>query len=138
LACAGKQYLFASVTQVLSVRARINVMPTTPLIVAAGRGLRAGGEVPKQCRLLNGPPILAWTLDAFLRHENANRVLAVVHPADDRLYEGVVRALLQAERANLAAPVWAGTPGSNRFSGASRRPRQAPRRSCWCMTGLGP
>lgn len=48
------------------------------IIVAAGRGTRAGGEVPKQWQALRGAPVLAHTLAAF---DGFRRVL-VVHPDD--------------------------------------------------------
>lgn len=48
------------------------------IIVAAGRGTRAGGEVPKQWQALRGAPVLAHTLAAFAGFQ---RVL-VVHPDD--------------------------------------------------------
>ena len=35
------------------------------VVVAGGRGLRAGGGVPKQYRPLAGRPLLAWTLDSL-------------------------------------------------------------------------
>jgi 2-C-methyl-D-erythritol 4-phosphate cytidylyltransferase / 2-C-methyl-D-erythritol 2,4-cyclodiphosphate synthase len=40
-------------------------MTTAAVIVAAGRGSRAGGETPKQWQMLAGRPVLAHTLDAF-------------------------------------------------------------------------
>lgn len=49
------------------------------LIVAAGRGTRAGGPEPKQWRELAGKPVARWTLEAFA-HLDA-RVL-VIHPED--------------------------------------------------------
>ncbi|WP_436645197.1 bifunctional 2-C-methyl-D-erythritol 4-phosphate cytidylyltransferase/2-C-methyl-D-erythritol 2,4-cyclodiphosphate synthase [Pseudogemmobacter hezensis] len=49
------------------------------VITAAGRGLRAGGDQPKQWRMLGDRPVLAHTLAAFA---GFSRVL-VVHP-DDR------------------------------------------------------
>lgn len=49
------------------------------IIVAAGRGLRAGGEVPKQWRLLAGRPVLAHTLEAF-RAAGISRIMLVLHP----------------------------------------------------------
>ena len=54
-------------------------MTTAVIIVAAGRGLRAGGTVPKQWRALAGRPMLAHTLDAFAGF----RCLVAIHP-DDR------------------------------------------------------
>ena len=55
-------------------------MTTAAIIVAAGRGLRAGGEVPKQWQMLAGRPVVAHSLAAF---EGMKRVL-VIHP-DDRV-----------------------------------------------------
>lgn len=40
-------------------------MKAAALIVAAGRGERAGGEIPKQYRLLMGRPVVAWSVEAF-------------------------------------------------------------------------
>ena len=49
------------------------------IIVAAGRGSRAGGTVPKQWQQLAGQPVLAHTIAAFA---GVGRILAVVHPDD--------------------------------------------------------
>jgi 2-C-methyl-D-erythritol 4-phosphate cytidylyltransferase / 2-C-methyl-D-erythritol 2,4-cyclodiphosphate synthase len=54
-------------------------MRTAVLIVAAGRGTRMGGEVPKQWQMLAGKPVLAHTLAAFA----GLQVVLVIHP-DDR------------------------------------------------------
>ncbi len=51
---------------------------TAAIIVAAGRGTRAGGDLPKQWQMLAGQPVLAHTLAAFA---HLPRVL-VIHPDD--------------------------------------------------------
>lgn len=56
-------------------------MTVAAIIVAAGRGTRAGGAVPKQWQLLAGQPVVAHSLAAFA--ELADQVILVVHP-DDR------------------------------------------------------
>ena len=56
-------------------------MTTAAVIVAAGRGSRAGGDVPKQWQLFAGRPVLAHTLDAF--RGKVDRLVLVIHP-DDR------------------------------------------------------
>jgi 2-C-methyl-D-erythritol 4-phosphate cytidylyltransferase len=56
------------------------------LIVAAGRGHRLGGPVPKQYRLLAGSPVLRHSLLAFLRHPAIAAVQAVIHADDRALY----------------------------------------------------
>lgn len=54
---------------------------TAAIIVAAGRGSRAGGSLPKQWRNLGGQPVLTHTLDA-LRDGGLSRLILVVHPDD--------------------------------------------------------
>ncbi|WP_299725602.1 2-C-methyl-D-erythritol 4-phosphate cytidylyltransferase [uncultured Tateyamaria sp.] len=55
---------------------------TAAVIVAAGRGVRAGGAVPKQWQMLCGKPVLAHTLDAFQRHVGVGQIVLVLHPDD--------------------------------------------------------
>ena len=43
-------------------------MTTTALIVAAGKGERVGGAVPKQFRLLGGKAVLRWAVESLIRH----------------------------------------------------------------------
>lgn len=49
------------------------------VIVAGGKGLRAGGEVPKQFQLLGGTPMLMRTIEAFYKY-NSNIEIVVVLP----------------------------------------------------------
>ena len=63
------------------------------LIVAAGRGTRAGGGLPKQYRELGGRPVLRWSLERFLRHPRIGAVRAVIHPDDRALYEAAAQGL---------------------------------------------
>lgn len=53
---------------------------TTALIVAAGRGSRMGGSVPKQFRTLAGKPVLRWAVEALLHHPAVQQVRVVVGP----------------------------------------------------------
>lgn len=57
-------------------------MSTAALIVAAGRGVRAGGDVAKQWRHVAGAPVVEHTLRAFLQHPRVDRVTLVLHPDD--------------------------------------------------------
>ena len=57
---------------------------TTALIVAAGRGMRVGGETPKQYHEIGGRSILRRSIDAFLAHPDVDQVLVVVAPDDSR------------------------------------------------------
>lgn len=60
---------------------------TAAIIVAAGRGQRMGGPIPKQYRSLDGLPIVRHAIVAFLRHPAITRVQAVIHPSDRKLYD---------------------------------------------------
>ena len=63
------------------------------LIVAAGRGHRLGGQVPKQYRMLAGTPMLRHTLPAFRHHPANTAVQAVIHPDDHALYAAAADGL---------------------------------------------
>lgn len=77
-------------------------MTTAAIIVAAGRGTRAGGDVPKQWQMLAGEPVLAHSLRAFA---GMLRVL-VVHPDDRARAEGIAGdALIVEGGSNRAASV---------------------------------
>jgi 2-C-methyl-D-erythritol 4-phosphate cytidylyltransferase/2-C-methyl-D-erythritol 2,4-cyclodiphosphate synthase len=52
------------------------------VVVAAGRGYRAGGDMPKQYRAIAGEPVIRPTLTAFLRHPLVDAVQPVIHPDD--------------------------------------------------------
>ena len=49
-------------------------MPVVAIIVAAGRGARAGGGLPKQYRGLGGRTVLARTIQAFASHPSIDCV----------------------------------------------------------------
>ncbi len=52
------------------------------IVVAAGRGQRAGGDVPKQYRNIAGAPAIRPALSAFCGHPQIDLVQPVIHPAD--------------------------------------------------------
>lgn len=57
-------------------------MRSVAILVAAGRGTRAGEGQPKQWRPLLGRPVLAHTLDAFAALPEVDHILLVLHPDD--------------------------------------------------------
>lgn len=63
----------------------------TALIVAAGRGTRAGGSVPKQYRMLGQHPVLRHTINIFLRNPHIECVRVVIHAEDEAEYTHCVR-----------------------------------------------
>ncbi|MFT6462510.1 MAG: 2-C-methyl-D-erythritol 4-phosphate cytidylyltransferase, partial [Maricaulis maris] len=58
------------------------LMKIAAVIVAAGRGERAGGGVPKQYRRLGGFFVLTHTLLRLLHREVFDSIIVVVNPAD--------------------------------------------------------
>jgi 2-C-methyl-D-erythritol 4-phosphate cytidylyltransferase/2-C-methyl-D-erythritol 2,4-cyclodiphosphate synthase len=50
----------------------------TALIVAAGKGERLGGDVPKQFRPIAGKPVLRWAVEALAAHPSIDAVRMVV------------------------------------------------------------
>ncbi len=48
------------------------------VIVAAGRGERAGGDIPKQFRIVHGKPLLLHSVEAFLRFPTLVKLVIVL------------------------------------------------------------
>jgi len=63
------------------------------LIVAAGRGHRLGGPMPKQYLPLAGMPILRRTILAFQRHPDIHAIQVLIHPDDQALYDAATEGL---------------------------------------------
>ncbi|MGZ8371820.1 MAG: IspD/TarI family cytidylyltransferase, partial [Rhodoplanes sp.] len=63
------------------------------IVVAGGRGVRAGGELPKQYRMIRGVPVLRRSLLAFTSHPEIQLVQPVIHPDDERLFQAAADAL---------------------------------------------
>lgn len=76
---------------------------TIALIVAAGRGERAGGGLPKQYRPLAGVPVLRRSLAAFAGHPRVDGVRVVIADGHRAHYDAAVAGL------DLLPPVLGGT-----------------------------
>jgi 2-C-methyl-D-erythritol 4-phosphate cytidylyltransferase/2-C-methyl-D-erythritol 2,4-cyclodiphosphate synthase len=61
-------------------------MTTAAIIVAAGRGTRAGGDVPKQWQSLAGRRVIDRTVDTFAGLPELDQIVLVLHPDDLDLY----------------------------------------------------
>ena len=79
-------------------------MTTAVIITAAGRGLRAGGDLPKQWQMLAGRPVMAHTIAAFAGFE----VVLTVHPADMERAKSLFSGQIVLGGADRAASVRAG------------------------------
>lgn len=63
------------------------------VVVAAGRGVRAGGNLPKQYRKLAGEPVIRSSLSLFAWHGQIGAVQTVIHPDDRGSYEAAAKGL---------------------------------------------
>jgi 2-C-methyl-D-erythritol 4-phosphate cytidylyltransferase/2-C-methyl-D-erythritol 2,4-cyclodiphosphate synthase len=63
------------------------------VVVAAGRGLRAGGDLPKQYRSILGEPVIRPSLAALARHTAVSFVQPVIHSDDAELYARATHGL---------------------------------------------
>jgi len=69
----------------------------TALIVAAGRGKRLGGGLPKQYRSLAGKPILRWAVEPFLKHSAIRDVRIVIGEGQEQLATEALKGLAVGE-----------------------------------------
>lgn len=83
-------------------------MTTAAIIVAAGRGTRAGGEVPKQWRQIAGDRVAAHTVKAFQAHPKIARIILVIHPDDHSFADPIEGVTLVHGGATRDASVQAG------------------------------
>lgn len=57
------------------------------IIVAGGKGLRMGTELPKQFLLLAGKPVLMWTLEAFQRYDAELQLIVVLPKGQQKFWK---------------------------------------------------
>lgn len=55
------------------------------IVVAGGKGLRMGGDIPKQFRLISGRPVLMHTLEVFYKYDPEIELILVL-PEDHQAY----------------------------------------------------
>jgi 2-C-methyl-D-erythritol 4-phosphate cytidylyltransferase/2-C-methyl-D-erythritol 2,4-cyclodiphosphate synthase len=63
------------------------------VVVAGGRGLRAGTPIPKQYRLLAGTPVIRSSLALFAGHGEIDAVQPVIHGDDTERFAGATAGL---------------------------------------------
>jgi 2-C-methyl-D-erythritol 4-phosphate cytidylyltransferase/2-C-methyl-D-erythritol 2,4-cyclodiphosphate synthase len=86
------------------------VIRVAAVVVAAGRGTRAGLDYPKQYKVLGGSPMVRESLRVFASHPEVDLVLPVIHPDD------TARFAAAADGLALAKPV----PGAATRQGSVR------------------
>jgi 2-C-methyl-D-erythritol 4-phosphate cytidylyltransferase / 2-C-methyl-D-erythritol 2,4-cyclodiphosphate synthase len=78
------------------------------LVVAAGRGVRAGPGIPKQYRDVAGRPLLAHTLACLLKAAPNARLITVIHKDDQDSYARAVGHLSAGDQERLHGPTEGG------------------------------
>ncbi|MEO1562756.1 MAG: bifunctional 2-C-methyl-D-erythritol 4-phosphate cytidylyltransferase/2-C-methyl-D-erythritol 2,4-cyclodiphosphate synthase [Pseudomonadota bacterium] len=68
-------------------------MSVACIIVAAGRGTRAGADIPKQYVDIAGKPILEHTIRAIAASALVDAIQVVIHPEDETRFEGLAAGL---------------------------------------------
>src|ERR1044071_8030166 len=63
------------------------------VVVAAGRGLRAGGDRPKQYRCILNEPVIRPSLATFANHSAVAAVQPVIHAEDAGLFAAAAAGL---------------------------------------------
>src|SRR5919109_1970874 len=66
---------------------------TAAILVAAGRGLRAGAGGPKQYRTIGGQTVIYRAMEAFCRHPDVAAVQPVLHPDDNAIFNSACNGL---------------------------------------------
>ena len=72
------------------------------IVVAAGRGRRVGGDVPKQYRPLDQRSVIRASCEIFARHEDISAVQPVIHRDDTDLFNTATSGL------ELLPPIFGG------------------------------
>jgi 2-C-methyl-D-erythritol 4-phosphate cytidylyltransferase/2-C-methyl-D-erythritol 2,4-cyclodiphosphate synthase len=65
----------------------------TALIVAAGKGERLGGGLPKQYRPIGGKPVVRWAAEAMLHHPSIDQVRVVIGSGQEELAGAALNGL---------------------------------------------
>jgi 2-C-methyl-D-erythritol 4-phosphate cytidylyltransferase / 2-C-methyl-D-erythritol 2,4-cyclodiphosphate synthase len=60
------------------------------ILLASGKGTRAGGDVPKQYRIIAEKPVLEFPLRTALDHPDIERVLLIVNEKDQSLWQPII------------------------------------------------
>jgi 2-C-methyl-D-erythritol 4-phosphate cytidylyltransferase/2-C-methyl-D-erythritol 2,4-cyclodiphosphate synthase len=76
---------------------------TAAILVAAGRGLRAGAGGPKQYRSIGGRTVIFRAMEPFSRHPQVFAVQPVLNPDDTAMFNAAARELRHQPPANGGA-----------------------------------
>jgi len=91
------------------VSKKISAMKRQVIIVAGGKGLRMGGDIPKQFLPVNGKPVLMRTLETFYRFDSEMKIILVL-PCEQQSYWAEL-----CEKYNFQIPYLLANGGDTRF-----------------------
>ena len=74
------------------------------IVVAAGRGARLGGAIPKQYLPCAGRPLICHTIEALTLANEFLAATVVIHPDDRDLYDAAIARLPPTAARPLTAP----------------------------------
>ena len=94
------------------------------LVLAAGRGTRFGGTLPKQYLKLGGTSVLRHAVHAFRAHKRIDGVLVAIRPEDRAEYDAALAGL------DLLPPAPAAPSARIPCGSALRRWRPIARSAC--------
>lgn len=83
-------------------------MSAIALVVAAGKGVRAGGGVPKQFRPVLGKAVLSHCLEHLGRHPSIDQIQIVIGEGYERFFEDALHDLDASIKMKLLDPVQGG------------------------------
>ena len=69
-------------------------MKVVGIIVAAGRGYRAGGQLPKQYTTFKNIRMLTLTITALLKSKKIDAIIVVINPLDINLYLDSIKDII--------------------------------------------
>ena len=79
------------------------------IIVAGGKGIRMGGDIPKQFICVDGRPVLMRTLDAFYKYDNKLKLILVLPQSQQAFWQDL------CARHQFAIPYQLANGGETRF-----------------------
>lgn len=79
------------------------------IIVAGGKGLRMGGDIPKQFVPINGMPVLMRTIEAFYAYDPQINIILVLPSAHQAYWKGL------CEEYHFSIPYQLANGGETRF-----------------------
>ena len=92
------------------------------IVVAGGKGLRMGSDIPKQFLPIGGKPVLMRTLERFREYSEDLQIILVLPEAQQEYWQGL------CEKYDFKVEYMLANGGQTRFHSVQRTA------SHWCLT----